>query len=209
MPAFELTDFFNAEELEGAKRYIEIFHGKLLVSNDLSRADAVLLGVYMASNANKTSEVTKDETKDFISQLGVTSDDYSKGLYETKKAELLSETDSKLGLTFRGLKKIRQLLGSETQAMPTRKKSTTEGSDVPSIGTPGSVKEAIIKLLASDWGEVPRTSAEILDALELNAIYYPRSTTSKELARMTQQAILRRMRREGQFAYVVGKKPEQ
>lgn len=209
MTAFFLKDFFAEDEIEGAKRYVEEFHGKLLVSDSLSRADAVLLGAYMVSNANKASEINKDEAKGFASKLGVSSDDYSKGLYEAKKAKLLNETDSKMGLTFRGIKKIRQMLSvEEAQAQPTMKSREVQLGEVPSIGTPGSAREAIIKLFSSTWGKKPRTLGEILDALELNATYYPKGTTSKELTRMTQRGTLRRLRREGQLAYVLARKPE-
>jgi hypothetical protein len=75
-----LETYFNAEELEGAKKLVEIFQGKLLVSGELSRADAVLLGTYMISNSQKTSEVSKEETAKFTIRLGVSPTEFSKGL---------------------------------------------------------------------------------------------------------------------------------
>lgn len=68
-----------------------------------------------------------------------------------------------------------------------------------------SCREAIAKLFASNWGKKPRTLRQIIDAMKLNAVYYPDQNVAVELKRMTQVGILRRLRTKEGFAYVSGK----
>jgi hypothetical protein len=196
-----LEAYFNAEELEGAKKFVEIFQGKMLVSDQLSRTEAVLLGTYMMSNWQKASEVSKDETANFTTRLGVTATDFSKGLYELKASKLVSDEGDKVGLTFTGLKKVRQMLAPTRPAVEGQK--PFEAGEVPSVGTPSTATDAITILLSSEWGKKPRTLREISDALELNALYYPSATLAGVLNHMTKSGNLRRMKSDGTFAYVL------
>jgi hypothetical protein len=75
----------------------------------------------------------------------------------------------------------------------------------PPLSGVTSCREAIAKLFASDWGKKPRNLSQIIDAMELNAIYYSKQAVAVELKRMTQLGILRRLRTAEGFAYVSGK----
>jgi hypothetical protein len=199
-----LETYFNAEELDGARKLVEIFQGKLLVSGELSRGDAVLLGTYMISNAEKTSEVSKEETAKFTIRLGVPPTEFSKGLSDLKSSKLISEADGRIGLTFAGLKKVRQMLAPTRQQTGVQKPS--ESGEIPSIGAPSTAKEAITSLLSSEWGKKPRTLREITDALEVSALYYPVATLAGVLNYMTKSGDVRRMKSNGTFAYVLKNK---
>ena len=201
-----LAVYFNAEELDGAKRYVQEFHGKFLLSDELGRKDAALLGLYMLCNKEKKSEVEADTAREFIiRQLGAHSSDYSKAVYELKSERLLGENQGKLTPTFKGLKKIRELLAESSKHQFT---TTSAGTDfeIPSIGTPNSLREAITNLFTSPWGAEPRKLADVMEALETNALYYPKAAVATELAKLVKTGTLRRMKKDGSFAYVSAKK---
>ena len=82
------------------------------------------------------------------------------------------------------------------------------GSDEPPrISGAASCREAIFKLMSSDWGRRPKTMREISDALKLSAIYYQDPVVSTELRRMTNIGMLRRLKSEDGkgFAYVIAR----
>lgn len=86
--------------------------------------------------------------------------------------------------------------------------STIEGlkelDGIPTLKNPGSIREAVSQLMTSDWGKTPKTLGEILDAMETNAVFYPKSSVSSELSRMTRSGILRRIRTAQGFRYISG-----
>src|SRR5690349_19797489 len=110
-----LENYFNAEEMEAARDFVDVFHGKVLLNTELPRKDAILLGLYMICNSKKTSQVGKNEASDFIGSMGVSPADISKGLYDMKEQELVSlDNSGNIGLSFSGLKKIRNMLGGSS-----------------------------------------------------------------------------------------------
>ncbi len=199
-----LEAYFNAEELEGARKYIEVFHGRFLVSDELGRKDAVLLGLYMISNNRKLGEVTRDDLREFIVNLGVQGDEFSKGLSDLKSSGLGTEINGKVGLAFKGIKRVREMLSAPSAQKPAVVEAVTGA--VPSIGAPDSLGDAVTKLLSTEWGTKPRNLAEIVEALETNALYYPKGTIATQLMRMTKAGILRRIKSGGTFAYILAKK---
>ncbi|HDM24235.1 hypothetical protein DRO02_05195 [archaeon] len=70
--------------------------------------------------------------------------------------------------------------------------------EIPHV-TASTCREAIIKLLSSEWGRRPRTLREIMKAMEVNAIYYPEKTVTGILTKMVKKGLLRR--REGARGY--------
>jgi len=78
--------------------------------------------------------------------------------------------------------------------------------EAPRISGSMSCREAIFKLMSSDWGKKPKTMREISDALKMSAIYYQDPVVSTELRRMTRIGMLRRLKSEdGNFAYVIAR----
>jgi len=195
--------------MEGAKRFVEIFHGKMLISNELSRLNKVLLGVYMQSNKVDSSEVTKSGLKTLlVSQLGTSPDEYTKGLSECKQQGLLNDAGENVGLTFKGLKVVRDLLAAGVKGPSERVLEEASRGEVPMIGTPKSLRDGITKLLSSDWGRDPRTIREIQNALEVNALFYPLGTLSAELVRMTKATLIGRKKTARGYAYVLSKRAQ-
>jgi hypothetical protein len=82
-----------------------------------------------------------------------------------------------------------------------------KSEEPPTISGATTCREAIFKLMSSDWGRRPKTMREISDALKLSAVYYQDSRIATELARMTRIGMLRRLKSEDGkgFAYVIAR----
>ena len=83
----------------------------------------------------------------------------------------------------------------------------TGSEDIPQITGQMSLRRAIVELLDSPWGREPRTVAEIMEALRLNAAVYPRSTVGPSLIRMARTGELRRLKKGDLYSYVLAKRP--
>lgn len=79
-------------------------------------------------------------------------------------------------------------------------------SEIPQIKKKKNFREAIIELLSSNWGNVPRTTGEIKEALELNALYMESKTIASTLIQMVKNNKLRRIKKGEIFAYIVSNK---
>jgi hypothetical protein len=104
-----LEDFFKPEEIENAKKYVEIFYDKILVSSRLSNPQALLLCTYMIANYEKTSSPQIEKVKSLFLQSGRTEEEFSKALYELsnrQKPPKLKRNDNKLELTSFGIETI-------------------------------------------------------------------------------------------------------
>ena len=52
--------------------------------------------------------------------------------------------------------------------------------------------EAVTALLADPWGKTPRTIAELREAMEANAVFFPKTTLSGVLVWMVKKGTVRR-----------------
>jgi len=78
----------------------------------------------------------------------------------------------------------------------------------PSISS-SSCSEAVLQLLASDWGRQPRTLTELGEALKANAVYYPSTTLSGVLAWLVRKNKIKRWKTDKGYVYVLaGGRPE-
>jgi hypothetical protein len=109
----EYKAFFPDNEINGAKKFISFFHRKLLLNENLSDADAILLLTYMLSNKNKNSEVKSEEVMDLFVKSGRNKSNFSKRIHRLikggRKGDILKEND-RLSLTFTGLTKVKEML---------------------------------------------------------------------------------------------------
>ena len=64
----------------------------------------------------------------------------------------------------------------------------------PKIARTSQCSDAITSLLSTNWGKTPRTIAEIREAMEANAIFFPRTTLSGVLVWLVKKNKLRRWR---------------
>jgi len=110
----ELTEYFPEDEVKPAEKLVKLFHGQLLISDELSDTDAILLITYMLSNKQKSPEVKSDDVKTLFIQIGRDGKSFSKAIYElvkrAKKPLMTRDEEGKLSLTFTGLSKIKEIL---------------------------------------------------------------------------------------------------
>jgi len=119
-----IAEYFPPSEIDGAKSFVQEYHGKFLLDNEMGRADMALFGIYMFSNKKSASVISRDEIKEFFTgQLGGTAEVLSKGIYDLKASGLVTENNDTIGLTFKGVKRVREMLADPSKSK--NKKSTS------------------------------------------------------------------------------------
>jgi hypothetical protein len=74
-------------------------------------------------------------------------------------------------------------------------------ADIPAIKSSKSTTENLALLFDTPWGRTPRTLAEIMKALEVNAVPDKTSSVNVYLRRLVQKGALRRLEKEGKYVY--------
>ena len=90
-----------------------------------------------------------------------------------------------------------------------RSKSKSDPSLFPKIPRTNQCSEAVLSLLQDDWGKTPRTIGELREAMEANAVFFPKTTLSGVLVWQTKKGDLRRWKdpKRG-YLYVLNTKEE-
>ena len=73
--------------------------------------------------------------------------------------------------------------------------------DIPAIKSSRSTIENLTALFDTPWGRTPRTLAEVMKALEVNAIPDRVASVNVYLTRLVQRGKLRRLEKEGKYVY--------
>jgi hypothetical protein len=105
--------------------------------------------------------------------------------------------------------KLGETLGEETIPSPNDVQPQIEEStkadisvtDIPVIKPSKRTSENLVALFSTPWGKTPRHVAEVMKALEVNAAPDQWSSVSVYLTRLVQQATLRRITKDGKWAY--------
>lgn len=71
-------------------------------------------------------------------------------------------------------------------------KAPPDNSSFPKIARTGQCGDAVTTLLTTDWGKTPRTIAEIREAMDANAIFFPKTTLSGVLVWLVKKNKIRR-----------------
>lgn len=88
------------------------------------------------------------------------------------------------------------------EQMPTAQElSEVQLSDIPSIKPSKSTAENIASLFGTPWGRQPRTLAEVVKALEVNAVPDRPENVSVYLNRLVKKGLLKRIKKDGKWAY--------
>lgn len=74
-------------------------------------------------------------------------------------------------------------------------------ADIPVIKPSRRTIENLEALFSTPWGRTPRTAAEVVKALEVNAVPDRLSSINVYLTRLVQRGVLRRIEKEGKWAY--------
>jgi hypothetical protein len=80
--------------------------------------------------------------------------------------------------------------------------------DHPKVERTNQCGEAVTSLLSTDWGKTPRTIGELREAMEANAIFYPKTTLSGVLVWLVKKGQLRRWKDKKRGYLYVLNKPE-
>lgn len=79
--------------------------------------------------------------------------------------------------------------------------------EYPKITHTTQCSEAIITLLGLEWGKTPRTIGELREAMEANAIFFPKSTISGVLSWLIKKGSLRRWKdKKRGYLYVLNER---
>jgi hypothetical protein len=90
-------------------------------------------------------------------------------------------------------------VGTVANGMPT---TVDVPLDFPTIERPSSQYDAIVKVVRTDWArKEPRGLNEIHSALDVNAIHIDKTALGSRLTTLTRQGKIRRVKRNGTFAY--------
>ena len=79
--------------------------------------------------------------------------------------------------------------GGEGQDQPEELSTTAMFPRIPRTTQCG---EAVVSLLATDWGKTPRTISELREAMEANAVFFPKTTLSGVLVWLVKKGRIRR-----------------
>jgi hypothetical protein len=85
---------------------------------------------------------------------------------------------------------------------------TSEPTVLPSVTISPDAKcpDAIIKVLDTEWGRTaPRTQGELIEAMKVNAIFFPEGTVKGRLTDLTKKGVLRRIQTERGYGYILVK----
>jgi len=115
--------------------------------------------------------------------------------------EILQQMDNALSLLEQaaGSLKEKKIEIAVTPTIPT--------TEAPHIGppAPASCRDAVTRLLSTDWGRTPKTLGEIIQAMEINGIYYPKSSVAGELLSLTRSGVMRRLKTKAGYAYILAR----
>jgi len=108
--------------------------------------------------------------------------------------------------------KVSEAFGGVPSAPPSPAKTdspqTTETGGLPSVTIPTDAKcpDAIVKMLDTEWGRAaPRTQGELVEAMKVNAIFFPEGTVKGRLTDLTKKGVLRRIQTERGYGYILVK----
>jgi hypothetical protein len=77
--------------------------------------------------------------------------------------------------------------------------------DYPKINRTSKCGDAVVALLTTDWGKNPRTISELREAMEANAIFFPKTTLSGVLVWLVKKGRIRRWKdKKRGYLYVIG-----
>lgn len=110
-----LKEYFPEEEIRNAEKIIQEFHGRMLLDNLINNPTAIVLSLYMLSNKEKTSLISKKKVKELFISFGRKGEEFDKTIYEITgkrkgKAKLIDVDGDNFGINFEGLKKIKNIL---------------------------------------------------------------------------------------------------
>ncbi len=100
-----------------------------------------------------------------------------------------------------------ELSSSKFERKRNRQVNSDEG--FPKIRSTTQCSEAVRSLLLTEWGKTPRTIGELREAMDANAIFFPKTTLSGVLVWLVKKGGLRRWKdKKRGYMYVINELPE-
>jgi len=97
---------------------------------------------------------------------------------------------------------VEEIMPVAEEDIPTEEEiETAPVENIPVIKPSRSTMDNIIAMFNTDWGKKPRSVAEVMKALEINAVPDQASTVSTYLRRLVKRGILRRIQVNGLWHY--------
>lgn len=122
-----------------------------------------------------------------------------------EKSEVLSALDDLDDI----VEKIKGAFNEESRTKVVIVEKPEEASDTinyPKIERTSQCSDAVVGLLSTDWGKTPRAIGELREAMEANAIFFPKTTLSGVLVWLVKKGRLRRWKdKKRRYLYVVNK----
>ena len=116
-----------------------------------------------------------------------------------EKQEVLSTLDDLKGI----VDKVTIAFNSDPRP-EVRLVEKADALNYPKIPRTNQCSEAIISLLSTDWGKIPRTIGELREAMDANAIFFPSTTLSGVLIWLVKKDKLRRWKdKKRGYLYVI------
>ena len=100
------------------------------------------------------------------------------------------------------LPRLMETVSKAFESTKNKETAQTVSSVYPSISASGC-SEAVLQLLASDWGKQPRSLPELGEALKANAVYYPSTTVSGVLSWLARKNKIKRWKTDKGYVYVL------
>ena len=124
-----------------------------------------------------------------------------------EKAEVLSTLDE-LPLI---IGKVSKAFDVEASSLPEIAVRTLDDSpmlDYPKINRTNKCGDAVVALLSTEWGTTPRAISELREAMEANAIFFPKTTLSGVLVWLVKKGRIRRWKDKKRGYLYVLNEPE-
>ena len=126
--------------------------------------------------------------------------------FRVKMGQMEIEISGTRDDVMKDIEELPQLMETVSQALGSTKtgEETVEsvGSVYPSVSA-SSCSEAVLQLLASDWGRQPRGLTELGEALKANAVYFPSTTVSGVLSWLIRKNKIKRWKTDKGYVYVL------
>jgi predicted transcriptional regulator len=92
----------------------------------------------------------------------------------------------------------------EARLVEPAKAEEDEALKYPKIPRTNQCSEAIVSLLSTEWGKTPRPIRQLREAMEANAVFFPKTTLSGVLVWLVKKGQLRRWKdKKRGYLYVV------
>ena len=104
------------------------------------------------------------------------------------REEVISALDELDGI----VEKVSKAFTVASQNMRTPVKPRPSTTKFPTIPRTTKCSEAVVSLLSTDWGRTPRTISELTEAMEANAVFFPKTTLSGVLVWLVKKGKIRR-----------------